>query len=342
MAQVRQTLRYRRRQDCYTLTASATGIYVRYNSSERSPGPPRRQPATASNSNEQQQQQQAPTVGDPDSVSIVGPSQRDGTANSELDAPLLVQVVDDDGDAVPDARVIFRVRTGQGRLSERGNGRAIAVQTDSQGYGRATYTPISASSTVEAEARGVTRTVTFTITASGGTRTPTPRDTDTGTTPGAISPVVHVGAAQRPPMLWVDGGCDLCTRGRESQRFAPSVDNALNIAVGGGKVYWTEKTGDSAGTINSANLNGSNVQELASILAVPMGIAVDVAVNSALYWTNSRGRIQTCEPRRFRYHERDSWWLGGCDGSRLSGWQCVLDARRKRPVCQPQGSKTDS
>ena len=76
------------------------------------------------------------------------------------------------------------------------------------------------------------------------------------------------------------------------KRFAPGVDNALNIAVGGGKVYWTEKTGDSAGTINSANLNGSNVQELASILAVPMGIAVD-AVNSALYWTNSRGRIQT-------------------------------------------------
>ena len=37
-------------------------------------------------------------------------------------------------------------------------------------------------------------------------------ETDTGTrdvdvTPSrAISPVVHVGAANRPPMLWVDGG----------------------------------------------------------------------------------------------------------------------------------------
>ena len=66
----------------------------------------------------------------------------------------------------------------------------------------------------------------------------------------------------------------------------------MNIAVGGGKVYWTEKTGESGGTINSANLNGSGVTELASILAVPMGIAVD-AVNSKLYWTNSRGRIQS-------------------------------------------------
>ena len=79
---------------------------------------------------------------------------------------------------------------------------------------------------------------------------------------------------------------------RVAQRFAPGVDNALNIAVGGGKIYWTEKTGESGGTINSANLNGSGVTELASILAVPMGIAVD-ATNSKLYWTNSRGRIQS-------------------------------------------------
>ena len=82
--------------------------------------------------------------------------------------------------------------------------------------------------------------------------------------------------------------------GASPQRFAASVDNALNIAVGGGKVYWTEKTGESGGTINSANLNGSGVTELVSILAVPMGIAVDTA-GSKLYWTNSRGRIQSAD-----------------------------------------------
>ena len=238
-----------------------------------------------------------PTVSDPSRINIVGPSTRDGTANTELDAALIVQVVDEDGTAVPDARVIFRVRKGQGKLSlpgfsPRGNGRAVGVQTDSQGYGRAAYTPISASSTVEAEARGVTRSVTFTITASGGTAAPTTPDTGTGTTPGAISPVVHVGAAQRPPMLWVDSGAIYALVGKEVQKFAPGVDNANNIAVGGGKVYWTEKTGESGGTINSANLNGSGATELASILAVPMGIAVDTD-NSKLYWTNSRGRIQS-------------------------------------------------
>ena len=93
-------------------------------------------------------------------------------------------------------------------------------------------------------------------------------------------------------MLWVDGGAIYALVGASPQRFAPDVDNALNITVGGGKVYWTEKTGESGGTINSANLNGSDVNELASIMAVPMGIAVDVA-GSKLYWTNSRGRIQS-------------------------------------------------
>ena len=93
-------------------------------------------------------------------------------------------------------------------------------------------------------------------------------------------------------MLWVDGGAIYALVGASPQRFASSVDNALNIAVAGGKVYWTEKTGESGGTINSANLNGSDVTELASIMAVPMGIAVDVA-GSKLYWTNSRGRIQS-------------------------------------------------
>ena len=268
----------------YTLTASAEG-YTSGTTQIRVAGTPQDQADEA--------EEEGVTVGAPDSISIVGPLQRDGTANTELDAPLLVQVSDDNGNEVPEARVIFRVRTGQGRLSERGNGRAVAVQTDANGYARSPYTPISASSTVEAEARGVTRTVTFTITANGGTATPTsttPRDTDT--TSSTISPVVHVAAANRPPMLWVDDGAIYALTGANVQRFIPSVDNALHIAVGGGKVYWTEKTGDSAGTINSAHLDGTGIKELKAIMAVPMGITVDTTAN-LLYWTNSRGRIQS-------------------------------------------------
>ena len=288
---------------------------------------------------------------EPSRINIVGSATRsENTANQQLDQPLLVQVLDDDDDGVEDARVIFRVKTGQGRLSQRGNGRAIAVQTDARGHARATYTPMSASSTVEAEAKGVTRKATFTITTGAAPATDTTGTagsykagdkipgtlsrtfsgkitingqtytcTSSGecvisngfvtkgqievsdtTTPGTsgtprateINPVVQVNAANRPPMLWVDGGAIYALVGANVQRFAPGVDNALNIAVGGGKVYWTEKTGESGGTINSANLNGSGVTELASIFATPMGIAVDVT-NNKLYWTNSAGRIQS-------------------------------------------------
>ena len=236
-------------------------------------------------------------VAEPSSIQISGPAARSGTVNQQLDSPLLVRVLGDNGSGVENARVIFRVISGRGRLSERGNGRAVGVQTDSSGYARANFTPTDDGTiTVRASATGVTAAVTFTISTgsvapTGTPGTTTPRTTTPRTTTSR-APVVHVAAASRPPMLWVDGGAIYALVGASPQRFAASVDNALNIAIGGGKVYWTEKTGESGGTINSANLNGSGVTELVSILAVPMGIAVDTA-GSKLYWTNSRGRIQS-------------------------------------------------
>ena len=288
------------------------------------------------------------TAGDPSRIEIDGASTRSGTEDTELEDPLRVRVLDDDGDAVADARVIFRVRSGQGRLSQRGNGRATSANTNSRGYAAADYTPLSASSTVSASVNGVPLAVTFTITtgsaAAGQSKTYKTGDkipisldgtltfsgsrtlngtvyrcvgsgecvvsygtlvkgeiqVSTVTTPGTgerprpieINPMVRVNAANRPPMLWVDGGAIYALVGASVQKFAPGVDNALNIAVGGGKVYWTEKTGESGGTINSANLNGTGVTELASIFATPIGIAVDTDA-SKLYWTNSAGRIQS-------------------------------------------------
>ena len=271
----------------YTLTASATG----YNSASTIlvVGTTTPAPTTPASTTP------APTVtATPSSIQISGPAQRSGTVNQQLDSPLLVRVLGNGGTGVANARVIFRVISGRGRLSERGNGRAVGVQTDSSGYARANFTPTDGGTiTVRASTDDISATVEFTITTgAASTTTTTTRTPGTGVTPGtSVSPVVHVGAASRPPMLWVDGGAIYALVGASPQRFAASVDNALNITVAGGKVYWTEKTGD-AGTINSANLNGSGVTELASIFATPMGIAVDVT-NSKLYWTNSAGRIQS-------------------------------------------------
>ena len=232
-----------------------------------------------------------PTAGTPNLILIDGEATRTGTVNEELDAPLVVEVLDSKGSRVSNARVTFRVRTGQGRLSQRGNGRAIADVTDSRGNASAAYTPMSARSTVEASVGGVKETVTFTITTDGSAPAATPGTGDTPRTT-TINPVVKVKAANRPPMLWVDDGGIYALVGEEVQEFGSGVENALNIAVGGNKIYWTEKTGESAGTINSANLDGSGIKELKSIMAVPMGIAVDTT-GSKLYWTNSRGRIQS-------------------------------------------------
>ena len=274
----------------HTLTARASG----YDPVEVTAPAPGQQPGDVS-----QPTTARGSAGVADSVQASGQVFRTGTANTQLDLPLSVRVLDGNNTGVANVRVTFRVRTGQGRLSQRGNGRAIQVETDRSGYARAPYTPLAkGTSTVRANAAGVTQTVTFTITANGASDT----GTEPGTEPGAgeatetpsreISPEVRIGAASRPPMVWIDGGGIYALVGANVERFAPRVDNALNIAVSGSKVYWTEKTGESSGTINSANLDGSGVTELASILAVPMGIAVGEG-SGKLYWTNSRGRIQS-------------------------------------------------
>ena len=236
-------------------------------------------------------------TGEADSIEIDGQRRRSGTVNEA--ARLRVRVLDANDNGVSDVRVTFRVLApGRGTFSgSRGNGRAVPDQTDRRGYASANLTPSDDGNIiVRASAAGVSADVTFIIDVGAASTTGTP---DTGTpgtaTPRATTsraPVVHLGAASRPPMLWVEEGAIYALVGASAQRFAPSVDNALNITVAGGKVYWTEMTGESGGTINSANLDGTGVTELASIFATPIGIAVDTD-GSKLYWTNSSGRIQS-------------------------------------------------
>ena len=169
----------------YTLTASATG----YNSASTILVVGTTTPASTT---------PAPTVtATPSSIQISGPAQRSGTVNQQLDSPLLVRVLGNGGTGVANARVIFRVISGRGRLSERGNGRAVGVQTDSSGYARANFTPTDGGAiTVRASTDDISATVEFTITTgAASTTTTTTRTPGTGVTPStSVSPVVHVGA----------------------------------------------------------------------------------------------------------------------------------------------------
>ena len=230
-------------------------------------------------------------VAEPSSIQISGPAARSGTVNQQLDAPLLVRVLDDVGTGVADARVIFRVISGRGKLSERGNGRAVGVQTDSSGYARANFTPTDDGTiTVRASATGVTAAVTFTISTGSVAPTGTPGTTTPRTTTSR-APVVHVTAASRPPMLWVDGGAIYALVGASPQRFAASVDNALNIAIGGGKVYWTEKR---VRVVARSTARTSTVQALPSLFRfLPSRWGSPLTLREA----NSIGRTPVAESR---------------------------------------------
>ena len=110
------------------------------------------------------------------------------------------------------------------------------------------------------------------------------------------TPVVQIGAAQRPPMYWVNARAGTLHRlvGAEAENLVPSVQNATSLVLNSAdnKIYWTEQVGKNRGNVKRANLDGSNVQVLANILnGVPRSIAVD-PTQGKLYWTNSGGRIQ--------------------------------------------------
>lgn len=110
-----------------------------------------------------------------------------------------------------------------------------------------------------------------------------------------LSAVIHLEAAQRPPMYWVDATTGTLHRlvGDEVENLVPNVKNATSLAVdmASGKLYWTEKTGDRTGRIRGANLDGTNVKLVTDLTSVPHSIALDAA-NGKLYLANGWGKIQ--------------------------------------------------
>ena len=195
-------------------------------------------------------------------VKISGDTQS-GTPGNALANPFVVEVQDEDGEPLAGHRVTFSVTAGGGSLSE------TSAAADEDGRAETTLTLGSERgvNSVRASVTGVDP-VTFST---------------------SIDAKILVAAANRPVMYWIAGGGLYSLSGAKEANIAESANG---VAVGGGKIYWTEMTGESGGTVNSANLDGTDVTELASIFATPIGIAVDAA-GSKLYWTNASGRIQS-------------------------------------------------
>ena len=195
-------------------------------------------------------------------VKVSGDNQS-GTPGNALAAPFVVEVQDEDGEPLTGHSVTFSVTAGGGSLS------ATSATTNANGRAQTTLTLGSALgvNSVQASVSGVD-SVTFST---------------------SIDAKILVTAANRPMMYWIAGGGLYSLSGAKEAKIAESANG---VAVGGGKIYWTSQVNASSGAINSANLDGTGATTLTSILAVPMGIAVDTA-GSKLYWTNSRGRIQS-------------------------------------------------
>ena len=106
---------------------------------------------------------------------------------------------------------------------------------------------------------------------------------------------VHVNAADRPPMYWIDTSAGTLHRlvDTEVENLVPSVRNAtsLTLDVTNDKLYWTEKTGNRTGRIRSANLDGTNVRLVKDLTSVPLDITFNPA-DGKLYLTNAWGKVQ--------------------------------------------------
>ena len=80
--------------------------------------------------------------------------------------------------------------------------------------------------------------------------------------------------------------------GKSREQLLINLGEVGGITLANRMLYWTEQNKhNQTGRVRRATLTGSHVTTLATLMSVPMGIAVDPA-GRRLYWTNSRGRIQ--------------------------------------------------
>ena len=214
-------------------------------------------------------------------LNIVLGTEQSGEVGKPLVQPFVVGVLDQDGKPLQRTAVTFTVTAGSGQIS------GHTIHTDVYGQAQTTLTLGSDAGhhSVMARAAGIRQTQTFTATA---TAPPPPKEPE---------PVVPVrSSTEEPPMYWIaddtiyyrptGGGKEIFKRPQSG-----TLTGGLAVDTVGGKIYWTERTIDNMGRIQSADLDGNSVETVQKIIAVPYDIAFD-AKDKKLYWTNDVGRIQ--------------------------------------------------
>ena len=215
------------------------------------------------------------TVGDlADSIEIVSGDNQSGEPGTELEDPLVVEVLDEDDDVVSGVTVTFSVTAGGGSLSE------TSVTTNSRGRAQTDLTlgDEPGRNTVRASVSGVSDRVTFTATAED---------------PAPPEPDIRLPAAQRADTYWIntDSGTIHRLVGNSVEDIVSSAENVVSLVATENRLYWVERTASNSGRIRRSNPNGNNIQLIRNLTTAPAGIAIDT-VNGKLYVTTERGKIQ--------------------------------------------------
>ena len=110
-----------------------------------------------------------------------------------------------------------------------------------------------------------------------------------------LKTIVQVEPGEYPPLYWINAKIGTLQQlvDTEVKNLVSEAQNATSLTVdtANGKLYWTEKTGNRTGKIQSAPLDGTNVQLVKDLTSVPLDIALDTA-GGKLYLSNAWGKIQ--------------------------------------------------
>ena len=110
-----------------------------------------------------------------------------------------------------------------------------------------------------------------------------------------LKTIVQVAPGKYPHLYWIDTKTDTFQQlvDAEVKNLVSEAQNPTSLAVdiATEKLYWTEKTSNRTGKIQSANLDGTNVQLVKDLTSAPLDIALDTA-GGKLYLSNAWGKIQ--------------------------------------------------
>lgn len=215
------------------------------------------------------------TVGDlADSIEIVSGDNQSGEPGTELDNPLVVEVLDEDDDPVSGVTVTFSITAGDGSLSD------TSVTTNNRGRAETDLTlgDEPGRNTVRASVSGISDRVTFTATAED---------------PAPPEPDIRLPVGQRADTYWIntDSGTMHRLVSNSVEDIAPSAENVVSLVATENRLYWVERTASNSGRIRRSNPNGNSIQLIRNLTTAPAGITIDT-VNGKLYVTTERGKIQ--------------------------------------------------